>query len=126
MTAPNPHHANGMPMKSFDDLIAESRERYTNAISDALDAELSRFILPADRVALLHDAGQFLCFMVALKLAEVQTPAGTPMEKRDPLRAWWKLGKLIDKEVLAMLLDYGREAAARKLQGTGEVVDAQG
>jgi hypothetical protein len=105
---------------TFEEMTAEAREAYTTAISEALDEAVSRFILPADRVAVLHDAGMFLCFLVALKIAEVQTPAANVMDAKDPLRAWWKLHKVIDKEVAPMLLEYGREAAARKVHGAAE------
>jgi hypothetical protein len=120
MTEPETQTLNGMDIKPFDQLIAEVREGYLNGISDILDEALAKFILPADRIALLQDAGLFLCFLVALKTAEVQTPAGALMDKKDPLRAWWQIGKRIDKEVPVMLLEYGREAAAAQVKGTGE------
>lgn len=108
---------NGMAIKPFEELVGEVREQYLNTISDAMDEALAKFILPWDRVSLLMDAGPFLCFLISLKLAEVQTPVGATMDKKDPLRAWWKLGKEIDKAVAPMLLEYGREAAARQMQG---------
>ena len=111
---------NGMEAVSLDDQIAASRERYMTAVSDALDAELSRFLLPCDRVALLEDFTLFSCFLGALKTAEVQTPAGALMDRKDPLRAWWKIGKAVDKEVAVRLLEYGREAEAAQVKGTGD------
>jgi hypothetical protein len=110
---------NGMEVMPFEQLIADARERYMTACSDALDAELGRLVIPADRVAMLEDFTLFSCFMGALKTAEVQTPAGALMDRKDPLRAWWKLGKAVDKEVAVRLLEYGREAVAAQLKGTG-------
>lgn len=112
---------NGMEVVPFEQQIADARERFMTACSDALDAELERLIIPADRVALLEDFTLFACFLGALKTAEVQTPAGALMDRKDPLRAWWRLGKAVDKEVAVRLLDYGREAEAAQLKGTGNV-----
>lgn len=111
---------NGMEVVPFAEQIAEARERYMTVCSDALDAELERLIIPSDRVAMLEDFTLFSCFLGALKTAEVQTPAGATMDRKDPLRAWWKLGKAIDKEVSVRLLEYGREAAAAQVKGTGD------
>jgi hypothetical protein len=114
---------NGMELKPFVEMIAESRGRIMNAVSDALDAELERYVIPADRIALLQDFVQFACFLGALKTAEVQTPAGVPMHHRDPLRAWFPIAKQIDKEVAPRLLDYGREVEAAQLKGTGNAAN---
>jgi hypothetical protein len=111
---------NGMEVKAFDTLIAEARERYLNTISDVLDDEVKRFILMQDRAALLEDAALFVCFMLALKVAEVRTPAGAVIDAKDPLRAWWPLEKRIKAEVAPMLLEYGKEAAAARVKGAAE------
>lgn len=110
---------NGMAVISFEQQIEESRKRIMTATSDALDGELARYIIPADRIAFLQDFAKFACFMAALKVAEVKTPAGTLIDRRDPLRAWWPIGKQIDKEVAPMLLNYGREVEALQMKGTG-------
>ena len=110
---------NGMELRPFDEMIGESRERILNATSDALDAELARYVIPSDRIAFLQDFAKFACFMAALKVAEVRTPAGALIDAKDPLRAWWPIGKMIDKEVAPMLLEYGREAASHQLKGAG-------
>lgn len=120
MTESEPTTLNGMEVKAFDDLIAAARERYLNTISDALDEEVKRFILMQDRVALLEDAALFVCFMLALKVAEVRTPAGAVIDSKDPLKAWWPLEKRIKAEVGPMLLEYGKEAAAAQVKGIAE------
>lgn len=126
MTASEPLKLNGMEVVPFDQQIAEARERYMSAISEALDAELARLIIPSDRVALLHDAALFVPFMAALKCAEAKTPAGTPIGLKDASREWWPIEKKIKAEVATMLLAWGKEASLRHLQGTGEASDAQG
>lgn len=126
MTASEPQTLNGMEVVPFDQQIAEARERYMTAISDVLDAELVRLILPADRVALLHDAAMFVPFMAALKCAEVKTPAGTPIGPKDALREWWPIEKKIKAEVAPMVLEWGKEASLRHLQGTGEAGNVEG
>jgi hypothetical protein len=112
---------NGMELQPFEEMIGESRERILNATSDALDAELARFIIPSDRIAFLEDFAKFACFMAALKVAEVKTPALAVIDAKEPLRAWWPIGKMLDKEIAPMLLEYGREAANAQLKGSGNV-----
>lgn len=112
---------NGMEPQSFDEKVAEARQRYMEAISEALDAEIVRFMIPADRVAILQDAAVFATFLCAVKAAECVTPAGTKVERRAAMQQWWPIQKRIIKEVAPMLLEFGREAEARKVQGTGEV-----
>lgn len=112
---------NGMTLQDFDEKIAEARQRYMDAISEALDAELVRFMIPADRVSILQDAAIFATFLCVVKAAECVTPAGTPLERRTAMQQWWPIQKRIIKEVAPMLLEFGREAETRKVQGTGEV-----
>lgn len=114
---------NGMEFKSFEEMLDESRERYTTGISDILDAELARFPLSMNRVQLLQDAALFVCSLIALKTAEVQTPESALMDAKDPLRAWWPIEKRIKAEVGPWLLEYGREASARQMKGTGDEVE---
>lgn len=116
------HMVNGMDVRPFAQLLEEARERYTTAIGDALDEEMKNFLLPSDRVAVLEDAALFLCFIVALKKAEVLTPFTNGIDAKDPLRAWWPIKKRIDAEVGPMLLEFGREAAARQMKGTADEV----
>lgn len=111
---------NGMEVIPFEQQIAEARERYLTAISDALDAEVRRFILPSDRIAILHDAALFCVFMTALKIAEVRTPAGAPIEARDGIREWWPIKKQLDEKLPSMLSEWGIEARQHQLKGTGD------
>lgn len=112
---------NGMDLASFEERVGEAREAYCNAISEALDQALLRFLLPGDRISLLQDAAMFTSFMIAIKAAEVKTPAGQPIDRRAALKEWWPIEKKIKAEVAPMLLEWGREAEARKVEGSGEV-----
>jgi hypothetical protein len=108
---------NGMEVVPFEQQIADARERYMTACSDALDAELERLVIPADRVAMLEDFTLFACFLGALKTAEVQTPPDALMDRKDPLRAWWKLGKAVDKEVAVQAARIRPRSRSRSTEG---------
>jgi hypothetical protein len=114
---------NGMAIKPFGQQITESRERVIEAATAALDAELERFILPADKIEFLSDYAKFACFLAGIKIDEVRTAAGTPVDKNGPLRAWYPLGKSLYREVPAMLLDYGREAVKAGVTGTADAAE---
>ena len=114
---------NGMAIVPFAQQIAEARERVIQAAADALDAELARFIIPADKIAMLEDFAKFACFLAALKVDEVRTACGQPIDKRGALRAWFPLGKSLYRDVPAMLLDYGIEAHAAHLKGTADAAE---
>jgi hypothetical protein len=115
-----PETVNGMEVIPFDQRLAEVRERYLSGISDILDEALSCFVLPADRVALLHDAAFFCCFMAALKCAEVKTPAGETIDGKSGVREWWPIKKKLHDEVAPALIEWGIEARQAQLKGTGD------
>lgn len=113
---------NGMAVKPFEELLEESRDRVLKAATDALDAELATFLIPADRIAMLEDYAKFACFLAGVKIDEIRTATGTPIDKNGPLRAWYPLGKSLYREVPSMLLDYGREAVRVGAKGTSDEV----
>lgn len=115
-----PETLNGMEVVPFEQLIADARERYCNAISDALDAEVARFVIPSDRIALLHDAAAFCVFMCALKCAEVRTPAGTPIDSRAGIKEWRPIKKKLDDELGPMLVEWGIAARQAQVKGSGD------
>lgn len=117
---------NGMEVKPFEQMLAEVREVYLTLISDALDEALAKFVLPSDRIAVLHDAAVFCAFMAAVKCAEVSTPAGTSIESRDGLKQWWPIIKKLKDGVAPMLLEWGVEARQQQVKGTGEANDGEG
>jgi hypothetical protein len=120
MTEPETQSLNGMDVVPFEQLLAEARQRYLNAVSDAIDAEVARFILQQDRIAILHDAALFCVFLAALKCAEVRTPAGTTIETRDGIREWHPIKKQLLDKVPTMLVEWGIEARKLQLKGTAE------
>jgi hypothetical protein len=111
---------NGMPVEQFDTTLAEAREVLLSGVSQAIDDVLKRFILPAHKIAFLQEAAIFAPFVCAVKAAEISTPAGLPMDRKEPLRQWWPISKRIKSgEVDAMLLETGREAEKSRVQGSG-------
>lgn len=108
------------PVAAFEERLQASREAILNATNNALDEQLAKFILPSDRIAFLADFAKFAGFMAAIKAAECMTPAGTPLEKRAALKQWFPIEKAIKAEVPGMLLEFGAEAEAARVQGAGE------
>jgi hypothetical protein len=113
---------NGMDVIPFEQQLAEARERYMHAISDALDEEVSRFLLPHDRIAILHDAAFFVNFLLAVKCAEVRTPVGQVIQTKDGVQEWRQINKQLQEKVGPALVEWGIEARQAQLKGQGEQV----
>lgn len=104
----------------IEERLAAARAKICTAFDEAVDEALSLFVLPSHRLAVLEDAAKFTGFLSAVKAAEVMTPAGQPMERRSALKHWWKIEKAIKAEVPPMLLEFGKEAEAARVQGAAE------
>lgn len=96
LVAPNPDDA-------MQERLAAARDRYAQAIADAIDAETSQFILPGDKLALIDDAFGFMGFVLTLKAVEAfqQKP-----DKLNLMRAWGKLYRDLARAVPESLLQF--------------------
>lgn len=93
--------------------LTASRERYSNAIADALKAEMEAFLLPTDRAALLEDALGFTGFLLTTMMAEEWKQQPT---KKNLIMLWTRLWKQTQRTVPESLLAFATaaEAAARE------------
>ena len=105
---------NGSDEPTMEERLQAARERYMGAVQESIDDVLQDFLLPGDRLALVHDAAQFLCFYLVVKGVEVTTLAGAGLDRLALLNFWRRMHKQIEREVPATLLQFAKDHEAEQ------------
>lgn len=93
--------------RSFDEMRADLRAAYLNAVSDVMERCLEQVILPDEQANLLFDFAMASSFMAVIKVAEIQAAyqGGTPVsDRKNIMKLFKQLLKTTDDEVPKMLM----------------------
>lgn len=96
------------PMPSLENMLADARVAYGEAIGQMMDEVLAGFVLPDQKAAIVLDVAQFTAFLMCIKVVELR---GQEPTRENLLAVWWPFQKALKDDVPGMLRLFAEERA---------------